>query len=1070
MNNGQKPNTNEKSTSNKGKLISKFIRLSTVHITCWTLLYVPTAYAVDADAVLGGLGQGIQMAGQIVQGIQQQQMQQLQSAQMQAQMQSLIVQPVPSKYFPQCPVIQGVTNFPEDACTMPAVGDEAGVSRIQQYKALAIENESTFEDMLSVGQNSRTPKGIQCLEDALGTTESTLQDMVNNLQAKITQVKVANQTFKQNITKIKEGMESTRAELYGNPTNETDKNKNLISEFSASCQQYYGAEGKLKTVQGGFTGIKNESEIGNEEAGKFLNNRNSYIAEVKSQVAALNNEISKNGLSIAGSQESLTSALQSALLESGSSTQFGSITNILSAKVSNFNREFKIIQDDLSDVGFNLALDDFDGDFQEKYTDFSKGAYEYFKKEAITACVNGTDKTIGMGLSTDQILSGLRSKVEGGSSTTLANYRQGLQNILDSDAFIEDKMDAIAKLDARFGAGNIYIQLQDANVQGVTMTPYGLYQSQIDACEARINQDDTFSTSTAQRATENSTYADKIAKAEKAIKKALNLEQDFQNELGTALYNRVVNCEGIAPKTDRCEFGGSDDLNLASGNFCVANATTCASQINSCYKEANTIIEKKQTQMKAHAANYNSLVSGVIAQQQVILNQVKAQVIADAEYIKQFIPGGAYEFPADLFVEMPEEMMVDALGVALRGGEELTSLDDLETKMGSLIGMLEKQQDLVTKQLGDYIADQRSNIQDEAAKWASLKDECKTAEANYNAAANEANAQMAETYNDALNFCQKYTAMATNPAAGCGDADGLYEDAMNVSSQFLSNAGAIKSQAIQYKNFCNSANNEGTNKSDSSTDDDDKPTSDEVLFDDLYYACSDRNNTVKSDDDFLADLAADTLRNLPSDISQDDEDAINDFFKDPSKGIEVSRDFRRSTYFRNNLQDIVDGLTNFGDYAKPTVPGAPNADADATASTTSESNVYERLSREDKEDLENWDELGFCNRYLVESSINTEVKCSGEPNNSDKLDECRDKYKDKSFVSEDANSKAVARAIASVNESVTSSDSGRIGEQMNGVPCMAQQGNNGSNGGNIFSGLSGAAQSLLGIGNNVFGQ
>ena len=1053
MKNGQKPNINEKSTSNKVKLVSKFIRLSTVHITCWTLLYVPTAYAVDADAVLNGLGTGIQMAGQIVQGMQESQMQQLQSAQTLAQMQSLVVQPVPSKYFPQCPVIQGVTNFPEDACTMPAVGDEAGVSRIQQYKALAIENESTFEDMLSVGQNSRTPKGIQCLEDALGTTKSTLQDMVNNLQAKITQVKVANQTFKQNITKIKEGMESTRAELYGNPTNETDKNKNLISEFSASCQQYYGAEGKLKTVQGGFTGIKNESEIGNEEAGKFLNNRNSYIAEVKSQVAALNNEISKNGLSIAGSQESLTSALQSALLESGSSTQFGSITNILSAKVSNFNREFKIIQDDLSDVGFNLALNDFDGDFQEKYTDFSKGAYEYFKKEAITACVNGSGNTIGMGLSTDQILSGLRSKVEGGSSTTLANYRQGLQNILDSDAFIEDKMDAIAKLDARFGAGNIYIQLQDANVQGVTMTPYGLYQSQIDACEARINQDDTFSTDAAQRATENSTYADKIAKAEKAIKKALNLEQDFQNELGTALYNRVVNCEGIAPKTDRCEFGGADDLSPASGNFCVANATTCASQINSCYKEANTIIEKKQTQMKAHAANYNSLVSGVIAQQQVILNQVKAQVIADAEYIKQFIPGAAYEFPADLFVEMPEEMMVDSLGVALRGGEELSSLDDLETKMGFLIGMLEEQQQTVVAQLDDYIQDQRTNIQDEAAKWASLKDECKTAEANYNSAANEANAQMAETYNDALNFCQKYTAMATNPAAGCGDADGLYEDAMNVSSQFLSNAGAIKAQAIQYKNFCNSANNEGTNKSDSSTDEDKGPTSDEILFDDLALACEDFKEE-EDDKDFLSSLSSQIFNTLPAGTSTSDQDALEDFFKDPSERPQFSSEFRRSTFYRTSLSSTIDSILKMkAEYTKPEVPEGLELDSEKTVA-----------------DLEKWDDLGFCNRYLVESEINVANSCLKDNRGSESEKDCLENAKDQPYVSESTSAKGIARAIASINESVTTSDSGRIGEQMNGVPCMAQQGNNGSNGGNIFSGLSGAAQSLLGIGTNVFGQ
>tara|TARA_Y100000780_G_C13696027_1_gene422624 strand:- start:66370 stop:69537 length:3168 start_codon:yes stop_codon:yes gene_type:complete len=1055
MKHKQRPNL-RKETKKQG-LMKKLIKASTIHVTCWSLLYVPSAYAVDADGVLDGIGQGIQMAGQIVQGLQQQRQQQMQQAQLQAQMQSLTVQPVPSKYFPNCPVLPGVTNYPENACTMPAPGDTAGVSRIQQFKALAIENESTFEDMMSIGQNSRTPKGIQCLEDSLKNTESTLQDMLNNLESKITQVKVANQQFKQNITKIKEEMESTRAELYGNPSNETDKNKNLISEFSPQCQQFYGAKGKLQTVQQGFTGIRNESEENNQSAGKFLNNKNSYVSEVKSQIDAIKNEISKNGLAIAGSQESLTSAINSALLESGSSTQFGSISNILSAKVSNFNREFKLIQDDLKDVNFNLQLDDFDGNFQDKYSNFSKGAYEYFKKEAITACVNGSSNTIGLGLSTDQILNGLRSKAEGGSSTTLANYRQALKNILDSDAFIEDKMDAIAQLDSRFGVGNIYIKMQNADAQGVTMTPYGLYQSQIDACEARINQDDTFSTDSSKRATDNSTYADRIAKAEKAIKKALNLESKFQNELATSLYNRVVNCEGIQPKTDRCQFGseaGTVDLEPSSPNFCVSNATTCANQINSCYKEAETIIAKKEVEMKAHAANYNSLVSGVIAQQQQLLNQIKAQVIADAEYIKQYIPGAAYEFPADLFVEMPEEMMVASLGVALRGGEELASLDDLEKKLASMKDMLAKQGDKVASEIGDYIADQSSNMQSEYSKWTSLKEECSAAEQAYNQAATEANNQMAETYNDALNFCQKYTAMATNPAAGCGDADGLYEDAMNVSSQFLANSGAIKAQAIQYKNFCNSANNEGQNSSDtSSSDDNDAPTSEEIMFDDLGLAC-DEFKTEEDNKDFIQSLGDQVFASLPGNISNDDQKELERFFEDPSERPSFSREFRRSTYYRNTLSQVISGISNMSEgYSKP-------EDVDV-----------EKLSDSTKADYEKWDELSFCNRYLVESEINVATKCADLTPGSEDHDDCKERNSSQPFRSSNETAKTVARAIASINDSVTTSDSGRIGEQMNGVPCMAQQGNNGAMGGNIFSGLSNAAQAILGIGGgSTFGQ
>lgn len=1016
----------------------------------------------DADGALDMLSGGIQMAGQIVQGIQQQQMQALQNAQMMAQMQSLKVSAVPSKYFPQCPVLPGVTNFPEDACAMPSPGDEAGANRIQQFKALAIDNESVFEDMLSIGQNSRSPKGIQCLKDALGNTQSTLQDMKNNLQAQINQIKVANQQFKQNVTKIKEAMETTRAELYGNPKNQTDKSKNLMTEFSPTCRDYYGAEGKLMSNSGGFMGLRNEAEVKNSSAGKFLNNRSSYIAEVQSQISAIKNEIDKNGLAVTLEGNGLSNAY----LESGSSTKFGSMDNILQAKKASFDREFNIIKGDLEDVGFNISVSDFDGDFQEKYGDFSKGAYQYFKKEAITACVNGTSNTIGMGLSTDQILAGLRSKVEGGSSTTLANYRTALQNILDSDAFIEDKMDAISKLDARFGVGNIYIQVQNADAQGVTMTPYGLYQSQIDACEARINQDDTFSTDSAKRATENSTYADRIAKAQKAIKKALALESKFQNELSTALYNRIVNCDGIQSKAESCEFGSDStpDLETSSANFCIANATTCANQINSCYKEADKIIATKQTQMTAHAANYNAMVSAVIAQQQQILNQVKAQVLADSEYIKQYFPGASYEFPADLFVEMPEEMMVDSLGVALRGGENLATLDDLEKKMETLKEMLDGQGDKVEDVLTQYIADQQSSMQAEAKKWTALKDECKTAEQNYNKAVQEVNNKMAEDYNDALNFCQKYTALASNPAAGCGaGADSLYEDAMNVSSQYMADAGAIKAQAVQYQNFCNSVNNEGQNKNDTSSGKNNKAskeTDSELMFDDLLYACTDEDDDkFKDDDDFFAEIKDQVLASLNINISDDDNDAIDEFFKDPTKGSGgFSREFKRTTWYRENLHPIVRGLEGYKDYKAPEYKEEDLKDT--------------KLSTEQKATLTGlaaaWESKSFCERIGLEKQARAISECK---NVTTSMTECIEKEEAKSFKTEQETPKAIARAIASVSDSVTQSDSGRIGEQMNGVPCMAQQGYNGASGGNIFSGLSQAAQQILGTGSNSsFGQ
>ena len=1044
-----------------GNKTLKFLKVVTVHASCFSLLSSPMAFAVDTSNTMNTINAGLQMAGSILTQMQSQQQSALKQRLASAQLNSLQPQMVPSKYFPQCPVAQGVSNFPEGACEPVAAGDSDGANKLSQYQSLAVSYESFFENLMSEGQNSSSPVGLQCILEATKKTDDQLQDMINNLQAMINKIAKQNQTFKQDIKDVREQMDVIGNQLYGGKDGDNNsESTSLISEFSSACQTYLGTYGDSQAKGSGLVSLRDQT-IGaeNDVAGKFLNDRSTYVAQVKSQLTALKEEINANGLQALDSTESL----QNVLIASGSSQQFGAMSTILKAKVNNLKRDFSSIQEDLSAVGFDVAFDDLDGDFQEQYSDFSTGAYEYFKKEAVTDCVTGSGSVINGGLSTDQILAGLRSKISSGSGTSLDTYRQALKNILDSDAFIEDKLSAISQLDSRYGVGNIYVQVQDSTAQNVSMTPYGLYQKQIELCEAKIEQDDTFSTDSSKRASGSSSYSNRIAKAEKAIKKALALETEYQNEITDALYDRVVNCTGVSNKPSACSLseGGSDVatfLEPSSANFCIKDATTCASKVNSCYKEADKIVTKKKTQMEALAADYNAKVSAVIANQEILLNQIKAQVVNQAEFIKQYLPGSSYVFPEDLFVELPEEEMVNDLGVALRGGAQVTSLDDLETKLGSLKDMLTEQREKVQNELQDYYAAQAQNMGDEMAKWSQLKSECVAAIDQYNAEVNAANAQTAETYNEALSFCQKYNAMATNPAAGCGDVDSLYESAMEVSSQYLANSNEVRGQVMAYKNHCNEANNEGKDKKDSSENDDRSRTN------------TSKNNTVIAmedtckqyeDKDFEKEMAADIKSLIPADFTDEEKEAVeNALEKGSYQEPRLSYDIRSSTFFTNTLQPFIDALSAGSSNKLPTLPALAE---DATDAEKTKYNVvkakWEEFDLEKTQDQ--WDEMNACKRFKVSKEIALVESCSGESN----FQECYDENKVQTSLADNPEYEAVTRAIASIQDSATSSQSGRIGEQMLGTPCMAQQGNNGAAGFDVNSfdsaNLSSTAAALL---------
>ena len=1014
-----------KQRQKNSKLLPVVLKTVTVHALSFTLLYAPTAYA--QNTVLQGAGALLNGIQGFSQQMQQQRAAAMAQAQMQSQMQALQPQVVPSAYFPQCAISKAVTDFPDGACrNPPAPGDAAGVAQVQAFKGLAVSYESFFENLLSNSQDPTTARGPQCLQIQAGFADAAIQDKINALQALIGKVNKEIQAFDQANRKVKEQMEDVRSSLYGGAVDQEDKNKNLLAEFSGSCQEYYA--GNNAQIRGrGFTGLRDQMDTKNAEAGRFKNNAAGYEAELDRMVEGLNKEIKRGGLSALKDPTSI----QAALSESGSTTVFGSMRSVLEAKSRNVQRNLEELQKDLADVGFEMDISDFDGNFQDKYKNFSSGSLSYFKKEAVSNCVNGTDRTLGGGLSTQQILDGLRHRNfgAGGPTQTLANYKDALSTILNSDAFIQDKMNSIAALDQEYGVGNIFIQTKRAG-QTDYPTPYGLYQAQIEFCEAQVTQDETFSTDPRKRSRMYNSYEQRIARAERAIKKALSIEKEFVNDLSTAVKNRVKNCEGIEFKQESCIMGSNGEASALSTegnpNFCIAHANTCSNQIQACYKEADTIVKKKQQEMATLAAQHNAQVSATVARQEFFLNQIKAQVVADAEQIKRSFPGVSYEFPSDLFVKLPEEVMSNKFGVALRGGESNASLvEDLPRKMEGLVNILKQQKQKANNFWKDYIARQRKGMADDAKKWSELKQQCDGSIDAHNQAVAQANEAEAKALGESAGFCQKFDAMATNPMAGCGDADSLFEDSMNVSAG-LAAPHFTRQAALEYKNFCNQANNESERGEEARTS-----VEDEFLA--LNDACDDNPDG----DDFADRLKEDVIDQIPSNMSKHKE-IITKYLNAPAgEQPSVPRDVRRTSFFTNIVRPA---RRAFGSYSIPTYP-------DHEGKEVEEQNLIDFIGIEKSElTEENWNSMGFCRRLEIHQKIRAASKnlSSGSSDFEKKANETLE-----NITLKDSAPSNAARAVASIDSNFRKSDSGRIGERMRGTPCMAQQGFNGSQGFNL---------------------
>ena len=95
--------------------------------------------------------------------------------------------PVSSKYFPRCKISVGRSNFPQNVCRQNT--DPAKMSEAQGFKKIALNNISFLESLLTVGQESMNPIGLQCLKAASKKKLSDIQNVINKLNLESIKIK-----------------------------------------------------------------------------------------------------------------------------------------------------------------------------------------------------------------------------------------------------------------------------------------------------------------------------------------------------------------------------------------------------------------------------------------------------------------------------------------------------------------------------------------------------------------------------------------------------------------------------------------------------------------------------------------------------------------------------------------------------------------------------------------------------------------------------------------------------------------------------------------------------------------
>ncbi len=661
-----------------------------------------------------------------------------------------------SQYFPECSLPVLHTSPLNNLC---ARGDHP--QSLQGVRSLASAHVEILERSAALGQTKNPNEGIQCLKNSHNSLKQTLQDQINRLQRYKDTIAESLKKGTNSVESIKEGMDKVISNLYGDKgRKDLDKRADIFAnQFTPSCRNIIGND--LLKAQSGLIDIRDKNlSDANQASSNLISNRTSIESDLNREIQTIKNEILKQGIS--WSTKTSVAKFQ----------MFSGLRGIAAIERAKLIKEYETARAMLKkDVGYELpSFDKADSNFSKNINDFSSHAKDYFRKKYINECVTSADSGVSVGV--ENILKSLKhvNRVKG---DRLVRYRNALRSILNSDSYIEDKLDSIRRLDQEYRE-QINITYQDGSSNRISKTPYGLFQDLVASCDKKLSENDSFST---KQSGLHGTQEQRIARANRYINKVKKLASTYASNMGNEIYNQIINCNGQELKSGECTNkieGGVLDVNKPS--YCISKAVSCAEKVRTCYREVDSKVIKEKAKLKVLANDYNKRVSRIYENQKKVLGVFNAQVQTVVNYLKKFSLDKAYIYPKDVLIQVPNKKLSEKYGVLLVGDEEngIENLaKELPIKLDKLIASLNNQRDNVDKSMANYWQSEQRKFRDHISKWNGLNKRCVSSLAyakQQQLRALKAQQNIMSQHKEMTgDFCANFEIMQRSPRSACND-------------------------------------------------------------------------------------------------------------------------------------------------------------------------------------------------------------------------------------------------------------------------------------------------------------
>lgn len=697
-----------------------------------------------------------------------------------------------SQLFPQCPLPPSMATIPRNVCT-PQMSTAQGIETMTTYTVIADNWMNTYDQMMNVAANTSYPIGLKCIQDQATKMGDEFTNLVNRLTELQTQLNKEKQAFKQESQKMIDEMAALHDEIGGGGRKKSldAKTADISKIFSPACQNIIGPTLNQNFRENGLLGLQNKISATSKDAANHNSNRNSIEAEIRNDIQKYVNVIQNAGLS---------DFLDGKFTDT---SKFTSINNATKKQAQEFNIARERIAKELKKL--NYEIPPMDKNFSVDFNEFLATSKDFFKKQYINDCVTGADKS-GVAISSDQILRSLQQRSTGSQGTATAKYRDALKNILDSDDFIQDKVNKIKALESKYK--DITITYQNASAQRVTQTPYDLYIKTINMCEQK------YATSNVDNSGNSAdvSHRKKVERGQALLRELQQLHTTYASNLSQKALDQVLNCNGETKKAGAsCS---EEAFNFTSESFCMGHANQCANEVLGCDAEVATHIKTRKDKMENLAKKFNQRSQQMIARANQLYDNQKNAVAALINTVQKQFPGTTFEIPQDMFITMPE-LKMDSYGVALLNDGKLGFLDELPKKIELLKNVFRDQQKTIAAKAKEHLDTQKAAMGAQRNRWGALMSECSQMIASAEDAINSHNASAMEAQGkmDAQvgAFCNKYADMRENPLAACGTASKLAEDMDNVQARITKGA---QFYTRQFRNVCYQYNNESEEKDD----------------------------------------------------------------------------------------------------------------------------------------------------------------------------------------------------------------------------------------------------------------